>query len=282
MPGRLAEAVRRTTELKRTGSFIQLNCPKGQTVGGRPGGHTPPRMGTPCEAWANREWIETLYSFFHSKMIGLEWSSGSGTLWTLRQVKHLYSIEHCKSWLEDIKKHMSAKLPWLTERWSPIHAAREDGVNCSNTEPRDDYAASDKIYGNYARKGREVLERARSEGKLRNDGFDFVLVDGRHRDACLREALNHNMVRTDYGVLLLDNAERMYYRAPNEIPAHWLIVSYVNAVDETTLWMSCPDVNDVNCNRARREIDEAIKTILESVGQRYTKHLQRAKDAGLM
>lgn len=282
MPGRLAEAVRRTTEFKRANAFMQLQCPKDQTVGGRPSDHTPPRMGTPCEAWANREWIETLYSFLDSRMVGLEWSSGSGTLWTLRQVHHLYSIEHCNAWLEDIKAHMSKKLPWLTDRWTPINVPRQDGEPCANTEPIDDYAASERIYGNYARHGRQVLQQATEEGRLRSDGFDFVLVDGRHRDACLKESLEPGMVRSDYGLLLLDNAERQYYRVPNDVPAHWLIVSYVNEVDETTLWMACPEEDDANCRRARREIDAAMKTIPGSTGGRYHKHMDRARKAGLV
>jgi len=94
LPGRLAEAVFIATELKRSNSYLQLICPSEQGIGGRPADHNPPVIGTTCEAWANREWMEMLWHVADRTMKAVEWSSGSGTLWTLRRGLTLHTIEH--------------------------------------------------------------------------------------------------------------------------------------------------------------------------------------------
>ena len=94
LPGRLAEAVFIATELKRSDSYLQLMCPDNQAIGGRPPNHLPPVIGTTCEAWANREWMEVVWHVVDRNMIALEWSSGSGSLWTLRRGLTLYTVEH--------------------------------------------------------------------------------------------------------------------------------------------------------------------------------------------
>jgi hypothetical protein len=81
LPNRLAEAVFVATQLRRTNSYTQLICPKEQQLGERPADHIPTYIGTPCEAWQNRELMEVLWNFFDSTMVGVEWSSGSGTDW---------------------------------------------------------------------------------------------------------------------------------------------------------------------------------------------------------
>ena len=39
--------------------------------------------------------------------VGFEWGSGNGTLWILRRVKSLTSVEHHKAWSETVKKRLS-------------------------------------------------------------------------------------------------------------------------------------------------------------------------------
>ena len=94
-----------------------------------------------------------------------------------------------------------------------------------------------------------------------------MLVDGRRRDECLDEVLHRQpgMLSPRYGVLVLDNSDRPYTA---DVPAHWLCVSLrafarthgrqVMIVDETTLWMRCPSVDDANCATARRDIQRAL------------------------
>ena len=94
LPGRLAEAVFVATELRRSDSYFQLICPSNQEIGMRPPDHIPPAIGTTCEAWANREWMEVVWQVVDRNMMALEWSSGSGSLWTLRRGLTLHTVEH--------------------------------------------------------------------------------------------------------------------------------------------------------------------------------------------
>jgi len=131
----------------------------------------------------------------------------------------------------------------------------------------------DRIFGEYARFPRKHLS---SENGL----WDVANIDGRFRDGCMVEAIN--LIKPDYGIILLDNSERPQYRKPSEIPSHWLVVSFQSHISETTLWMSCPSVEDTYCLRARREIAEMMSNIpAKSVGGRYTAHMARARQDGV-
>ena len=110
--------------------------------------------------------------------------------------------------------------------------------------------------------------------------WDFMSVDGRFRDGCMLEALN--LVKPEYGMIMLDNSERVHYRKPSEFPSHWLVTSFQSSVSETTLWMACPTVTDANCLRARQEIAAMMNNLPKgTVGSRYTAHMARAKLDGV-
>lgn len=69
---------------------------------------------------------------------------------------------------------------------------------------------------------------------------------------------------------------------PNIIPSHWLVVSFKNSIDETALWMSCPNIEDQLCKKARIKIKELMLTIpSENIGLRYKLHMKRAKRDGV-
>mmetsp|Transcript_27152 Transcript_27152/g.74873 ORF Transcript_27152/g.74873 Transcript_27152/m.74873 type:complete len:391 (+) Transcript_27152:189-1361(+) len=257
-----------------------------------------------------------------TRLWGLEWSSGSGTAWLLRKGLALHSVEHCHAWLMEIQdklrfQQQPEEQPTTTttrrqpQQWYPHHVARSDGKGCDQREPSDPEEV-ERIFGNYTTFPRNYLwnnnnndnEDKNARRLLRQQGgFDFVSVDGRARDPCLLEATttttrpsnssssnsnnhqNHKMLlRPDYGLLLLDNAERVQYRVPNSsgIPSHWLAVSFVNPIDETVLWMSCPTVQDAACTAARRQVVGQMALVPRHlVGRRYTEHLQRARSDGV-
>ena len=258
---RLAPAVSLVARLKHSQSYEVLVCPGAQQVGGRPHTHTPALMGTTCEGWLNREALMVLAHLLDASMVGVEWSSGSGTVWLLRRVLKLFSVEHVGEWLASIEKVVEKELPELRPRWAPRHAPAvnaagvdEDHAGANNW---DDYAAYPRTH---------LLKQI-----LPRPGFDFISDDGRSRVACLNEALKPGMLRPDYGVLILDNAERpVYNHATTKVPPHWLAVSFANHIDETVLWMSCPTVDDPLCARAKKEIDVALKEYARSsIGGQY-------------
>ena len=66
------------------------------------------------------------------------------------------------------------------------------------------------------------------------------------------------MLNTNYGLFLLDNADRSNYDI-TPVPMHWLTVSFkVGDELETALFMACPTEEDKFCTRAKLEIHEQM------------------------
>lgn len=265
LPGRFVEGVYIATELLRSDSFLHLICPPEQMVGLRGATHIPKLMGQRCEPWQCRESVEVLWHLLDHSMTGLEWSSGSGTTWLLRRGLNLFSIEHCSNWLDEVQKAIKDNMPHLLTRWHPVSESVEA---CNKNEPVD-YSGQEKLFGKYSRYPAEHLKDYMP--------FDFVSVDGRFRDGCIVEALKIGFLKSNYGILLLDNADRSQYLKPETIPSHWLVVSFVNLKeDETTIWMSCPRVDDEDCSMARKQIKMLMENVpTEHIGSRYNAHMSR-------
>jgi hypothetical protein len=256
-PGTLVAAVKLAVEYAKGGVYEELHCPDTQRIGVRPNSHKVTLMGTTCEGWLNRNMVALLSHYLQPTMLGMEWSCGSGTVWLLRRLAKLYSVEDNGGWLNSTKNLISSSLPWLLDKWVPMLRQFPPG-----SIPH--IGAPDRIASEYvkalANEIRPSMER----------GFDFVQDDGRERTACLREAMMPGML-AEFGVFLLDNSERKRYN-DSDIPSHFLVVSFVNEVDETTLYMSCPPMNR-HCARAKVEIHEELRRVPDIVGPRYSKRM---------
>lgn len=149
-----------------------------------------------------------------------------------------------------------SKYPWNAIKWTYITHAIPGQINSHTPE---------RVNSDYVKAlEKEIMPKY-------NKPFDFISVDGRERVACLKEAMKPGMLKTEYGIFMLDNSEREYYDGGvSAVPSHWLIVSFQHFFDETTIWMACPSETDENCARARKEIHETLAVVKEHVGKRYT------------
>ena len=74
---------------------------------------------------------------------------------------------------------------------------------------------------------------------LDRNKFDFIVIDGRSRSACLRLIIRERLLKALGGILVLDNAERDTYQdAIREVPSHWPRYDFSTPVDTTTIWIS--------------------------------------------
>jgi hypothetical protein len=257
-PGRLAEAVRITAELRRSNSYEILKCPEPQKIGFRPGDHTEDISGTTCEGWINRNIIMVLNHFLSSEFVGMEWSTGSGTLWLLRRLKKLYSVEHELPWLKQVQTVVNKTTPWLASKWISKHS--EFPLH-SEKHPH----SLERIQSAYVK----ILEH--EFRRMEDLPFDFIQVDGRERSACLAQALLPDMLKYN-GILLLDNADRPDYNV-SIVPGDFLTVSFQEGTElETALFMSC-SMLDTNCIRAKNEIHESLQSVASHVGSRYVERI---------
>lgn len=198
------------------------------SFGVRPTSHTPDLMGTTCEPWLARCAVEALDRILKPDMVGLEWSCGSSTLWYLERLSSLYSIEHDAHYYNTLQEYISNNvIPNLASRWKGQLVLPGTSVNLT-THPfsTEDY---DKMYGEYVRHALTLPFQV----------FDFIVVDGRSRSACLKLIVDHVLLKQEGGILVLDNAERQHYaKAIKLVPHHWDRYDFSNQVDTTIVWIS--------------------------------------------
>jgi hypothetical protein len=123
-----------------------------------------------------------------------EFGSGGSTLFFLEKVKKLVSVENNRLWFKRIemltKKNKTHNLTYL-------FIPSEHGSNKEFCSSLPEY------------KNQNFKKYAKSITKFSDNSFDFVLVDGRARLACLKEAIPK--VKKG-GYLILDNSERSKYK----------------------------------------------------------------------
>ena len=180
--------------------------------------HTPDKTGTIWEPWLTRDaitWLEAA-SLNGGRGIGLEWGAGTSTPWLAQRLSQLYTIEHNLNWFNKVKEYMS-QLYTNDISWKGILLESED-------EGEPFYQGSDKLF-----------HKKYSEAPGVPDDLDFILVDGRARNACLCTAICK--LKKEGGILVLDNAERKNY-AKHSIPQSWDLHKTTNGIWETWVWIS--------------------------------------------
>jgi predicted O-methyltransferase YrrM len=122
-----------------------------------------------------------------------EFGSGASTVWLARRAAEVTSVEHDAEWFALLAPRLRdvGNVDYRLVEPDPVDAP-EHGYRSMKSGYRG------RTFGAYAR------SIADGEGP-----FDLVVVDGRARAACLREARRH--LRPD-GLIVFDNAHRRRYR----------------------------------------------------------------------
>lgn len=113
--------------------------------------------------------IEFLERNFKSDMTGFEWGSGGSTLWFARNSKHLVSIEHDQRWYDDIQTKLRT-----------LGLGNVDYRQISLEHPESEPTSA--VYDPVPRYVAEI-------DQFPDRSFDYCLIDGHYRLACLRAAL---------------------------------------------------------------------------------------------
>lgn len=246
---------------QKTGQYTLTNCSDPVHPNSRPPYHYPHEVGQDCEAWLARTAIEALDLLFQDPdtMNGLEWGSGSSSMWAVTRLRSLVSVEHDGQWFQYVDRYFHEgpgrklievsereryRLKWYgaENRWKGVHfEPRETG--------EQKYLGQDnKYHEEYVVQGSQLRPLGIEPGNQQL--FDYVMVDGRARIACLEQAVK--MVIPDGGILILDNSDREHYKEGMHtlVPAHWVRydftahllawskgVRYINK-QNTSIWIS--------------------------------------------
>lgn len=178
--------------------------------------------------WLTINAIKWLNQNLRKDMIVFEYGSGNSTFYYSRKVKNVYSVEHDISWY----KHISNMPP--------------PNVNILLVEPRN-IASTESLTGIVRSKssGYEKYDFVDYVNAINNYStlqFDLVIVDGRARVACIKNALSR--IKNN-GYLILDNSEREEYKEAHLFLAEYKkfsfngMVPFSRAISQTTVWQIC-------------------------------------------
>lgn len=160
----------------------------------------------------------------------LEWGAGHSTLFfplLLNETAKWYSVEHDFKWSQIVKAENKNKnviiynikpnsFPWSDENKDGTYENLKDYINFPDTL-----------------------------GK-----FDFILIDGRARVACMEKA--HQLLNKN-GIVILHDAERKYYH--KSFNSYKYKVMFENKDNDRSLWIGSNDfdissiINNKKCNK---------------------------------
>ncbi len=155
--------------------------------------------------WLVFDAIEFLKSFLKKDMKVFEYGSGGSTLFFAQRVKEIVSVEHDAFWFGEVTKII------LDNGIKNIdYKLREpDNYPQFDLGKRSDPGEFISYYHGF--EGKQFKSYAQAIDTYADQSFDLVVVDGRARISCIRQALPK--IKKG-GFLLVDNADRPAYLLP--------------------------------------------------------------------
>ena len=172
--------------------------------------------------WLTPPAIEIFDKILTNDMIGLEYGSGSSTVFFSSRLKKLHSIEHVQEWYLKVMEMLADK---NLKNVDLIHIPESNSseVEIDHQFVDDPDFVVKAQYSDYFNK---VLD-------FEDEYFDFILIDGRARVECL---VNAKPKLKPGGIIALDNSERERYTPVFTILSDWKMVYTTNGLTDTTIW----------------------------------------------
>ena len=155
--------------------------------------------------WTSPASILIFDKILDKTMSGFEYGSGRSTLFFAKKLKDLVSVEHDEGWYNLVSDQVRAL----------------NNVEYLLIKPSIQNDITD--YSDYA----DIIK------KYNDNSFDFILVDGRWRVTCIKNAIPK--LRSG-GILVLDNSEREAYKEVFDLLRNWKKVNTTTGLTDTTLW----------------------------------------------
>ena len=152
--------------------------------------------------WMTYDAIDFLEEITSEEKIVFEWGSGGSTLFFAPRCKQVISVEHDKEWSKILKEKLQ-NLEINNVILKEISGERID--NFINLNPEN---AADFISKELKSAGLSYEKYVKAIDQYNHNYFDIIVVDGRVRNACIKQAIPH--VKKG-GYLIVDNSDRRYY-----------------------------------------------------------------------
>jgi hypothetical protein len=155
--------------------------------------------------WVTYRAIDWLSHHLTYDMILFEWGSGGSTAFFSRRVKRVITIEHDPIWYQDVANALEKR------GYKNISLRLVEPVTAKNTDPWYTSTDAHNI-------GKSFESYIKAIDEYPDSFFDVVVVDGRARPGCIRQALakvKHG------GYLVLDNSDRAEYASGQALLVNW-------------------------------------------------------------
>ncbi len=154
-----------------------------------------------------------------------EYGGGGSTLFWLKYVSEVITVEHDEKWFEILSQIIAEK---KIKSWKGNLILPDNKTYVENPIPSNPLHYSSKDQNSA---GKNFYNYAAAIDQYPNKYFDVVLVDGRSRPSCMLHAIPKLKVN---GYLILDNSNRDYYLA------YFSDIIKINFVVEINGYGPCP------------------------------------------
>ncbi|MGL5792858.1 MAG: hypothetical protein ACRC2R_06065 [Xenococcaceae cyanobacterium] len=185
--------------------------------------------------WLTFPAIKFLEQNLNKDMRVYEYGVGGSTLFFIKRVKEVISVEHDPNWLSQVSEIVNIK---GYNNWKGYIFQPTMDLLAKSNDPSDPYSY---ISNDENLKEKFFKDYAISIDKYPEQYFDLVLIDGRARPSCFNHAKNKIKM---HGFIILDNAERPYYSYIHQSlnNNNWLKYDfyapgpYINYFWQTSIW----------------------------------------------
>ena len=170
--------------------------------------------------------IDWFSRYLTNKMTVFEWGSGGSTAFFSRRAKQVFTIEHNPTWYQEVVTTIAEK------RYSNVKIGLVLPEKCDFADIW--YTSTDAQYSGFS-----FENYVRAIDIYPDDFLDVVIVDGRARPGCIRQAIPKIKFG---GYLVLDNSERLEYINGINLITSWKSKIFVGPVpyndfpSETRIW----------------------------------------------
>lgn len=154
------------------------------------------------QPWVTYDVIGFLTSKLNNKSVVFEYGGGGSTLFFVKRVQEVVTVEHDKSWFEILSQIIKDK---NYSNWKGSFKLPQMGdlVDSPSISKPEHYSSDDDLSIGY-----NFKDYASFIDSYPDNYFDIVLVDGRARPSCLKHSIDK--IKKG-GLLILDNSNRKYY-----------------------------------------------------------------------
>lgn len=175
--------------------------------------------------WISYDAIYFLEQYLRKEHIVFEWGSGGSTLFFADRTKHIVSIEHNKEWYDavadKIRKESITNIdyrligPDKNLSSDELATIKKKNILLDFTDNKSSYRFL--LFESYVK----------NIDHYNDEYFDIILIDGRSRPSCILRSLS-KLKRN--GLLIVDNSERIAYKAALEQLKDWTVQSFYGPV----------------------------------------------------